>query len=123
MKMQENDLNLIAWYEKYKNSDDLKMLGSLVSKMKKRGWNLHSIYDGEDHYVFPSLHFAKMIASNLDDYSLRFQKERGTSWHGVWMINGQCPDTIADWNYSEGDPDRFNHDMCEVSDAIEAQYA
>ncbi len=122
MEMIETDLELIAWYEQHKDSEDLKVLGSLISKLKELDWHVSSIWDGEELYTNLSTHFCKMIASNLDEYSIRFRKGSGRE-HGVLMINGNTNgEQIADWNMLHDDADGFGKAMDEVTEKIWKQY-
>jgi len=123
-RMREDDQRLIGWYDQHKDSEDLKVLGSLIAKMKKREWLVHSFDDGDEVYEKPSRRFAKMMASNLDEYRVRFYKEENPGCsHTVLMINGNKPfEVISDWSFTREDPDGFDKAMDEVTDEIEKQY-
>lgn len=120
-RMQEDDPKLIAWYEQHKGTNDLKALNILIRELGKLGWKVHSVYDGEYYYARPSLRFVRMIASNLDDYSIRFQKVPGAEWHSVWMVNGndEICGVVADYEFLDGDADGFKRDMDVVTEHME----
>jgi hypothetical protein len=99
---------------------------ALIAHMKRAGWSVFRINDGEELTYPKTIAEALDLIFNLDEASLRFvptnklptgkraQQTRHLTArheHGVLLILGEGVDCINDWNYSDGDADGFNAAM------------
>lgn len=88
-----------------------RIVWNLCLYMQTQGFEIHSVYDGDDEPAKrPGLLPAMNLIFNLDEISLRFIK-KGYTWHGVLIILGNGIDCISDWNYHVADHDGFNAAM------------
>lgn len=96
-----------------------KIVANLCNFMSLHGFSIHSVWDGEELERPKTTKEAMELIFNLDESSLRFQKN-GFKPHGVYLVLGNDGwDVIADWNYTDGDPDGFNARMDEFSKLVE----
>ena len=92
-----------------------RIVANLVEHMKRGGWNVHQVFDGEEDTLVSDTKSAMELLFNLDEATLRFKKGHAT--HGIYLVFGNGIELIADWFYSTGDVDGFNA----VVDAFDAQ--
>ena len=85
------------------------IVSALIKHMRKRGFNLHSVYDGETETPVNTETEAMELIFNLDEASLRFGPSG--AWHGVLLVMGNREDIISDWNYAVNDADGFDAAM------------
>lgn len=90
-----------------------RIVATLIAHLATKGFELHSVYDGEVETKVHQTKGAMELVFNLDEASLRFHPYPGdmTKWHGVLLVMGNGEDIISDWNYSQGDADGFNAAM------------
>lgn len=87
-----------------------RIVAALCEYMVGKGFNLYTVFDGEDETHVRTAKDAMEIIFNLDESSLRFKHPLGKP-HGVLLVMGNSEDIISDWNYTIGDPDGFNTAM------------
>jgi hypothetical protein len=95
-----------------------RVFAALVQHLEANGFELHSVFDGDDETLVSDKKEAMELVFNLDEASVRFwvpalrlSKERA-KWHGVLIVLGNSPEEIvSDWNYFADDRDGFNAAM------------
>lgn len=115
-----------------------RIVAHLIAHMQKRGWQLHSVNDGEDVVPVSDTKSAMEAVFSVDESSLRFwrpwaqeQKAIGPEAlynqynehphiHGVLLVAGNGVDIISDWNFKRNDTDGFSAAM-EAFDAEQFQ--
>lgn len=93
-----------------------RIVFNLCLHLQAAGFNLVSVWDGEDNTPVKTPKDAMELIFNLDEASLRVRKD-GFKTHGILLIVGEGDTIITDWNYTEGDPDGFSAAM----DAFDAE--
>lgn len=90
-----------------------RIVAALCAHLVTKGFELHSVWDGEVETKVHTTKGAMELIFNLDTASLRFHPYPGdiTKWHGVLLVLGNGEDIVSDWNYTTGDPDGFNAAM------------
>jgi hypothetical protein len=111
-----------------------KIARFLVRTMKKHGWLVYAVDDGEEFNHMSKEKDVLALVFDLDEAVIHFEnkalpikREDGTmdcAGHGVKLVFGNDGyDLIADWSYSEDPKDNFNKIMEEevgkYTDAIE----
>jgi hypothetical protein len=97
---------------------DRLVVANLIAHMERRGWHLHSVYDGEETTRVATAKEAMELVFNLDEASLRFDKGSRETRHGAALVMGNSGyDVVSDWSYAVGDTDGFSADM----DAFDAE--
>lgn len=84
-----------------------RIVFNLIEHCVAAGFTKLAVYDGEEMTAVADAKAAMELIFNLDEASMRFRKP-GCSEHGVLLVLGEGADCIADWNYTEGDPDGFD---------------
>jgi len=82
----------------------------LLRALTAGGWGLAGIFDGEVMERPKTEAEAMALVFNLDESSLRVRRPGGKV-HGILIVLGNHPDgseVVADWNYTDGDPDGFD---------------
>jgi len=90
-----------------------KIVWNLCAHLKNNGFDVVGVYDGEEYTKVSDAKSAMELIFNLDDASLRVRKP-GFSEHGIYLIMGNGSgglDLIADYNWSNDDPDGFEKTM------------
>lgn len=92
-----------------------RIVWNLIHHMVRKGWDVASVYDGDDDTVVRERKAAMELIFNLDEARLYFKKKHRTEviTHGVLLVMGNGEDILTDWNYSAGDVDGFNAAMDE----------
>lgn len=117
-----------------------RIVAALIQHLDARGFVVSSVFDGEEVHVVDDAKATAALGTligrtqaamewvfNLDEASLRFRhrsidreadektRDGPRGWtdaeHGVLVVLGNGEDCIADWNYTEGDPDGFDKAM------------
>jgi len=88
-----------------------RIVFNLLNHLHKAGFNVQHTFDGEQFEVVTTPTEAMEFIFNLDEVSVRFRKPGFKPEHGVLLVLGNDIDVIADWNYTEGDPDGFDAAM------------
>lgn len=102
-----------------------RLVRKLVRVMKEHGWEATHVDDGGDEFEKVSGETQVMEAVfAVDEAQICFRK--GDAYHWVMIVLGNDGyDAIADWAYSEGDPDGFNAimngEISEYQDKLEKE--
>jgi hypothetical protein len=106
---------------------EIRIVRHLIRMMKKGGWDVYAVNDGEEFQKLKGEKKALEAAFAVDEASLYFEnkslpftREDGTTdcvGHHVYLVFGNDGwDVIADWSYSEAENDTFNAIMEAVGD-------
>lgn len=93
--------------------NERSIVWNLCRHLRKQGFEVKAVYDGEGYTKVSDVLAAMELIFNLDEASLRVEKP-GFSEHGILLILGNGNDgldMIADYSYTNGDPDGFNAAM------------
>jgi len=90
----------------------------LIRHLNRNGWNVASVYDGEQDETVRTETEALDLVFNLDLSRVYFQCRATDARHSVVLVQGNGSDIISDWNYAEGDPDCFDKLMNEYIDTL-----
>lgn len=104
---------------------ELRILGTLCSRLRKAGWTPKAIDTGDDdvNNGWVTVSTAKQVKDeffSVGQATVRFTN--GTATHGVFLVGGNGVDLLSDWSYSEPDTDGFNAAMEAIGDYIEETY-
>jgi hypothetical protein len=87
-----------------------KIVWALFEHMRKVGWTVTAVFDGEEWVAVTSGKDALELIFNLDESLVKFKGEEGTT-HTVLLVSGNGEDIISDWHFTDGDPDGFSVEM------------
>lgn len=93
--------------------NERRIVWNLCAHLREAGFDLCSVDDGEDIEIVSTVKEAMELVFNLDEAKLRFRKP-GFKMHVVLLIMGNGNkglDLIADYGYTDGDPDKFMETM------------
>lgn len=89
-----------------------RVVWNLFNHLLKNGkWRVARVWDGEESHPVNNSKEAMEIIFNLDDAWIGFKQPHNPRTHYVRLVLGNDLDIIADWRYSEDDPDGFDAAM------------
>lgn len=106
---------------------------NLIDHLKRHGFTLVEVYDGEHHEKVASTQAALELAFNLDEVRFIFRNDAGPFEHNgkqrrgehvvllIWDNGNDGWDAVSDWSYYEGDPDGFDAALDSFLDRINEQ--
>lgn len=90
--------------------NERKVVYALLTQAVEAGFQLVDVYDGDEHEKVSTVKEAMEIVFNLDTSYVWMRKE-GFKKHYLMFVLGNAEDgseTLADWGYTDGDPDGWN---------------
>lgn len=85
-----------------------RIVWNLMKHLAVSGFKPMFVHDGNGYTAVSTPKEAMELLFNLDDARLYVQK---TGKHAISFVFGNDLEIIADWGYTEGDPDGFNKAM------------
>jgi len=109
---------------------EIRIVRHLIREMKKGGWDVYAVNDGEEFQKLKGEKKALEAAFAVDEASIYFENkslplrlEDGTmdcvGHHAYLVFGNDGYDVVADWSYSENENDTFNSIMEANSDYAE----
>ena len=100
-----------------RQSRERGIVRGLIRHMKRNGWNISTVWDGEEDTKVATETAALELIFDLDLSRLYLENAAG-AFHSVVLVQGNGEDIISDWTYSDGDPDAFDKLMSEYLDTL-----
>lgn len=116
----EHDAMMLARFGQDVSADgrtERRIVYNLCEYLAQHGFRLNSVWDGEESDIVNTPQEAMELIFNLDEAHLYVRKE-GYNVHWIYLVLGNGIDVIADFSYTEGNPDNFSETM----DAFDAEY-
>jgi hypothetical protein len=92
------------------NKLERRVAWNLIHHLEANGFQVSHVDDRDDVTKVATAKQAMELIFNLDEAILLVRKPGGREYR-VLLIPGNGVDLISDWNYTSGDPDRFNATM------------
>lgn len=93
-----------------------RIVANLLAWLKFKGWNVSEIDDGEEDTKVSTAKEAMELIFDLDDVRIVISNSEGQS-HRILLVLGNGIDIIADYSFTENDPDGF----CAVMEGFNAE--
>jgi hypothetical protein len=86
-----------------------RIVGKLIDQAIEEGWELDSVYDGEDYCSVgeKDKNTALEYVFSVDESTLRFRKPT-CDLRGVFIVLGNGIDVLSDWSEPEDDDEDFS---------------
>lgn len=83
-----------------------RIVANLFAWLAFKGWNVVEVYDGGEDTKVSDAKAAMELVFNLDECRVYANNAEGKQ-HSILLILGNGVDVIADWGFTDGDPDGF----------------
>jgi hypothetical protein len=107
------DIDKTLWKDQpmhIRAKNERKVVYALLTQAVEAGFKFVDVYDGEEHEKVSNVKEAMEVVFNLDISYVWMCKE-GFKKHYLMFVLGNAEDgseALADWSYTEGDPDGWN---------------
>lgn len=108
------DIDKILWKDKplhIRAKNERRVIYGLLKHLQAHGFDLVSVYDGEEHCPATDPKAAMETIFNLDECRIWVKHHSFPHKRNIYIVLGNADDgseVVADWSYGEGDPDGFN---------------
>lgn len=105
---------------KMRIAGEKRVVFELIEWLRLRSFLCVGVDDGEEYYPTNTTVEAMEHVFSVDDSTLRFEHVGTSRQHSVLIVLGNSPEeVIADWGYTEGDPDGFNAAVDQFIDQLD----
>lgn len=87
-----------------------RIVANLLNHAQKFGFEIKSVWDGEENEKCDTIKGAMEFIFNLDE-AIVYVKKKGYKNHTIYLVMGNGVDCICDHSYSEDDADGFRDCM------------